>query len=172
MRMSLKTNSWKWIVPCLAIFFIFSGMGYAQSAAPKESVLLGEMTWEAWKAGAGWASYSADDFQPSETKIKEIAGLATQKTATFLIFGGSWCSDTEHQLPMVEKILHLASVPTGNVRIFGVDREKREPSGTAGKWNIDKVPTVVILSQGKELGRIVEYPEANWEDDILKILSR
>ena len=73
---------------------------------------------------------------------------------------------------MVMKILNLASVPIGNVRIFGVDREKREPTGTAGKWNIDKVPTVVILSQGKELGRIVEFPEANWEDDILKILSR
>jgi thiol-disulfide isomerase/thioredoxin len=135
-------------------------------------MLLGEITWEAWKAGAGWVSYSADDFQPSETKIKEIARFATEKEAAFLIFGGSWCSDTEHQLPMVVKILHLASVSTGNVRIFGVDREKREPTGTAEKWNINKVPTVVILSQGKEIGRIVEYPEAGWEDDILKILSR
>lgn len=56
--------------------------------------------------------------------------------------------------------------------MLGVDREKREPSATAEKWNINKVPTVVVLSQGKELGKIVEYPEANWEDDILKILSQ
>jgi hypothetical protein len=88
------------------------------------------------------------------------------------VFVGRSGDVASHENPFYSRILHLASVPAENVRIFGVDRESREPSGTAGKWNIDKVPTAAILSQGKELGRIVEYPEASWGGDILKILSR
>jgi thiol-disulfide isomerase/thioredoxin len=165
-------KNWKWIVPCIAVLFVCACAGNVQPVGTKSGILLGEKTWEAWKAEAGWKSYSADYFQPPEAKIEEISRLVKQKAATFLIFGGSWCSDTEAQLPRIEKILNLASVPIGEVHLFGVDRRMREPSGTAEKWNISKVPTVIILSQGKEIGRIVEYPEASWEDDILKILSR
>ena len=167
-----EPNIRRWVIQLLAIFFICTASGHILSAAADSGMPLGEKTWEEWKAEAGWASYSADGFQPSAAKIEDISRLIKQKTATFLVFGGSWCSDTRIHLSRIMKILRLASVPSGDIHLYGVDRRKREPSGAAKRWNISKVPTVVVLSKNREIGRIVENPQVSWEDDILHILSR
>jgi hypothetical protein len=70
------------------------------------------------------------------------------------------------------KILGLAAVPPGDIHLYGVDRHKKDPSGEAKRWHISRIPTVIILSRDREIGRIVENPKVSWEDDILNILSR
>jgi hypothetical protein len=40
------------------------------------------------------------------------------------------------------------------------------------KFNIQRVPTTIVLRDGVELGRIVEYPEKSNEEDLLKILNK
>lgn len=172
MKMSTsEPNIRMWGIQLLAIIFICTGAGYPSSAASDSGMPLGERTWEEWKAEAGWPSYSADSFQPPAAKIEDISRLEKQNSATFLIIGGSWCQDTKINLPRIMKILRLASVSSGDVHLYGVDRHKREPSGTAKRWHISRIPTVIILSHGRELGRIVEHPKISWEDDILNVLS-
>jgi hypothetical protein len=159
------------VIQLLAIFLVCAATGYPTNAASAAGMPLGETTWEKWQAEAGWPSYSADSFQPPPVKIEDISGLIKQKAATFVIVGGSWCPDTERQLPRIMKILRLALVPPGDIHLYGVDRRKREPSGTAKRWHISRIPTVIIFSHGKEMGRIVENPKVSWEDDILNVLS-
>jgi hypothetical protein len=36
---------------------------------------------------------------------------------------------------------------------------------------INKVPTMIIIKNGKEIGRIEEFPEDTWENDLIKILE-
>jgi len=38
------------------------------------------------------------------------------------------------------------------------------------KFNVQRVPTTIVLQNGTELGRIVEYPERSNEEDLLRIL--
>jgi hypothetical protein len=40
------------------------------------------------------------------------------------------------------------------------------------KFSVQRVPTTIVLRDGTELGRIVEYPEKSNEEDLLMILSR
>ena len=43
-----------------------------------------------------------------------------------------------------------------------------------GTWSSDsrkEVPTVILVEDGEELGRIVEYPERTWEKDLLETLE-
>jgi hypothetical protein len=163
---ALETNNRKWFISAIAMFFVC-----AASAASGSGMPLGEKTWEEWKTEAGWSSYSANSFQPSAAKIEDISRLEKQDSTTFLIIGGSWCPNTKIHLPRIMKIFRLASVPSGDIHLYGVDRHMREPSGTAKHWHISKIPAVIILSRGREIGRIVEHPKISWEDDILNVLS-
>ncbi len=160
------------VVFSLAILLFCANAACAQNAGTEKKILLGEKSWEQWKSEAGWESYSADDFQPSETKIRDISELSKKSKPMFLVFGGSWCPDTEMQLPMIFKILQLASIPADDVHLYGVDRQKTEPTGAAAQYNIRKVPTLIVLTRQAEAGKIEEFPETTWEDDILKILSK
>jgi len=167
-----EMNSRNLLIPAFAIFIMCAAAAYPISVTSAPGMPLGEKSWEEWKSEAGWPSYGAESFQPPAGKIEDISRLVKQKAATFYIFGGSWCTDTKIHLPRIMKILLLASVPPGDIHLYGVDRIKRDPSGTAKRWDIKRIPTVVILSRGSEIGRIVENPKISWEDDILHILSR
>jgi hypothetical protein len=158
------------MMACLLIMSVAAGC-YHQ-VRNESAMVLGKKTWEEWKSEAGWKSYSAEAYQPPEGKIRTISDLGNSKNATFVAFGGSWCPDTIKQLPMIYKIFGLASIPPEKIELYGVNRKKKEPTGTAEKFGIQKVPTLVILSSGNEVGRIVEYPQVSWEDDMIAILSK
>ncbi len=88
-----------------------------------------------------------------------------------LLFVGTWCSDSRNGVPLFMKTLAEAENPNIRVRIFGVDREKRDPNGLAATYRIERVPTFVILSEGQELGRMVETPAVTFAQDLLQLLD-
>jgi hypothetical protein len=142
----------------------------SSEASPLGKTIVGETTWPKWRAETGWES--ADWYRLPPEKVASLKKLQQQSQATFVIFGGSWCKDTHQQLGMIMAVLEQAGAPAERVKLYGVDRSKTEPSGTAAKHSIQRVPTVVILSKTGEMGRIVEYPQTTWEDDMIRILSK
>ena len=50
------------------------------------------------------------------------------------------------------------------------DHYKESPQHEEKGWDIEFVPTIIFLRNGKELGRIVESPEQSLEKDMRKIL--
>lgn len=142
----------------------------SSEADPLGKMILGETTWPKWQAETGWES--ADWYRLPPEKAASLRRLQQESQAVFLIFGGSWCKDTHQQLGMIMAILKQAGVPADRVKLYGVNRSKTEPSGTAAQYSIQKVPTMVILSKTGEKGRIIEYPQATWEEDMFRILSK
>ncbi len=139
-------------------------------SSPLGSMVIGETTWPRWQRETGWEA--ADWYRIPPEKAEALRTLQQKSQAVFMVFGGSWCGDTHQQLGMIMAILEQAGVPAERVKLYGVDRAKMEPSGTAAGYAIQRVPTLVILSRGAELGRIVEFPKAAWEEDMIQILSR
>ncbi len=84
---------------------------------------------------------------------------------------GTWCGDSEREVPRFLKIADLASIPPQQVRFYGVDRTKKSSDGVTEGYNIDRVPTFIFSKKGKEIGRIVESPLNSLEEDILNILA-
>jgi len=142
----------------------------SSEADPLGKTILGETTWPKWQAETGWEA--ADWYRLQPDKAASLKTLQNEAQADFLIFGGSWCKDTLQQLGMIMAILEQAEVPAERVRLFGVDRSKKEPSGAAAGYAVQRVPTLVILSGSGEMGRIVEYPKATWEDDMIRVLAK
>jgi thiol-disulfide isomerase/thioredoxin len=97
-----------------------------------------------------------------------------QKASQFsvLVFGGTWCHDTQNLLPKFYRLIDKSGFPENKVTLIGVDRAKTAPNGLHTKWNITNVPTFIILKNGVEVGRVVEYGKTgNIEKELGEIVA-
>lgn len=115
-----------------------------------------------------WNHYR--DYTPRKDVIDKIARI--QGTFDILVFFGTWCKDSISEVPKILRILDAAENKNLKLALYGVDRAKNEGLGMSEKFSIQRVPTTIVLRDGVELGRIVEYPENSNEEDLLKILGK
>jgi thiol-disulfide isomerase/thioredoxin len=101
--------------------------------------------------------------------VQKLAAI--EEPLEVLLFLGTWCSDSRNGVPPFMKTLAEAENPNVRIRIFGVDREKRDPNGLAEAYRIERVPTFMILRGGQELGRMVETPAVTFAEDLLRLLD-
>ncbi|MES2430439.1 MAG: thioredoxin family protein [Bacteroidota bacterium] len=90
----------------------------------------------------------------------------------FVIFAGTWCDDTQYILPKFFKLQELAGVPDSVITLFGADRKKRALGHIAEAFNINAVPTIIIMKEGKEIGRVAEYGKTGkWDKELADIIN-
>jgi len=86
-----------------------------------------------------------------------VAGLKKNADSIqLLVFMGTWCEDSHVVIPKFFSILDAAGFPGDKVTLIGVDREKKTYSHLSEALNITLVPTIMVMKNGKEMGRIVE----------------
>jgi len=90
----------------------------------------------------------------------------------FVLFGGTWCDDTQYILPKFFKIQELSGFPDSAISFYGVDRDKKTIGNISHAFNITNVPTIIIMKEGKEIGRVVEYGKTGkWDMEIAEMLK-
>lgn len=77
-----------------------------------------------------------------------------------LIFAGTWCPDTHNLLPEFYRLTDAAGYPDNNISLIGVDYNKTTFDNLEKTFNVTEVPTFIVMKDGKEVGRIVEYGES------------
>lgn len=89
-----------------------------------------------------------------------------------LIVFGSWCGDSQDQLPRFFKIADMIGLD--NIELIAVDRKKSAPGLEEQiiPLNIEKVPTFIVYIGDTEIGRIIETPQTTLEEDLLRILEK
>ena len=96
-------------------------------------------------------------------KLKQV------KDVKILVVHADWCPDCEYTLPNLKSVMqHLPNIELSEVE---VNFRKKDPHGIAEKYQVKRIPTFVVLQNGKEVGKIVEYPQTTIEDDIVKFLG-
>jgi thiol-disulfide isomerase/thioredoxin len=100
------------------------------------------------------------------------------RLATFIpdrevvVFFGTWCSDSRRELTRLWRAEELAGGEFGfPIRYVGVDRSKTEPADLLEGVDLQYVPTMVVLENGRELGRIVETAPHGIEGDLIALLT-
>jgi len=88
------------------------------------------------------------------------------------ILFGTWCHDSEREIPRVLKLLAASDVKEENISLIALDIRKEEPEGRAKALDVRFTPTFVFFSDGIELGRIVERPTESLQADIKAIVGR
>ena len=74
-----------------------------------------------------------------------------------IIFGGTWCEDTQNLLPVFYRLADKSGLPDSSITLIGVDRDKQTLDNLSEAFNIVNVPTFIVMHDGKEVGRVVEY---------------
>ena len=88
-----------------------------------------------------------------------------------LVFG-SWCYDSEMQVPRFIKVLDEIGFNDSNLTIIAVDRLKKSHDISIDDLKIKYIPTFIVYKNNNEIGRIVENPKISLEMDLLKILQK
>jgi len=93
-------------------------------------------------------------------RANDAAIAAFKKNASkfkVVIFFGTWCEDSQNLVPIFFRLVDKSGYPESNITLVGVDRAKTTLNNLQTKYNIVNVPTFIVMKDGKEVGRVVEY---------------
>jgi len=110
-------------------------------------------------------------YVPDSATIKNLKKLLADKNIKVTIVMGSWCGDSQEQVPRFYKIIDALNFPETNITLYCVDRTKKTDNGETDNLAITLVPTFIFYKDGKEIGRIIESPKKSVEKDMLEIIS-
>ena len=116
-----------------------------------------------------WYSNEYDLYKTNQSLLTKIKPLLNNKKVTLIM--GTWCEDSQREVPGMIKILTEAGYPTSSIDIIAVDEDKTTPGKLEKAFELFNVPTLIFSENGTEINRIVEFPINGLEQDILAILS-
>ncbi len=87
------------------------------------------------------------------------------------VFMGTWCSDSQREVPALYKILNEIDFNKDNLEVIAVSQEKDTPNQLEKGFDIEYVPTIIFYKNDKEIGRYVELAQETLEKDMLAILN-
>jgi hypothetical protein len=118
-----------------------------------------------------WFVKNYDDYSvDSVTAGKLRTSLAGKR---FRIFMGTWCGDSRREVPRIFKILDYCGIDSAAIQLVMVSASdstyKQSPGHEERGLDIFRVPDLIVLDQGREIGRIVESPVSSLEKDLFTI---
>lgn len=122
-----------------------------------------------------YSEWYTKEFNEYALDQKAVAELKKNKINSYdlIVFMGTWCEDSHRDFPRLMKILEELKYPDGRLTIIAVNRKKESPTGDESKYNVHKVPTIIVEKYGKEIGRIIEMPTTGYiERDLVEILKK
>ena len=102
-----------------------------------------------------WYTQNLQGYAPNAEGLEALK--ANRDSIQILVFMGTWCHDSHFIIPKLYFLLDAAGVSPSRQTLIGVDREKKTLSHLAEALGVTNVPTIMVMKNGKELGRVVEY---------------
>lgn len=118
-----------------------------------------------------WYAANQKGYTPEAGAVKALS--ANKDSINIIVFGGTWCGDTRSLLPKFFSLTDAAGFSQDRITMLGVDRSKKTQHHLTEAFGIVNVPTFIIMKNGKEVGRVVEYGRTGMFDKELgEIISR
>jgi thiol-disulfide isomerase/thioredoxin len=142
------------------------------SERPHEKTYKGIISREALTSDTSfhWYANGLKGYHPNKAAIEGLK--ANKDSIQLLVFMGTWCEDSHYIIPKFYTLLDTAGFSPDKVTLIGVDRQKKTLSHLCEALGVTNVPTIIVLKNGKELGRVVEYGKTGlFDKDIAEILQ-
>jgi thiol-disulfide isomerase/thioredoxin len=136
-----------------------------------ETILIGPTTRIAYEKEpySTWFHPAYLRYQPNAKIMEELQPLL--QGVSIKGFTGSWCMDSQRELPRLYKIMDQARLPYSRLEIVSLREDKTGLGGEEKTANITAVPTFILYRNGQEVGRIVETAYPTLEMNMLTILK-
>jgi hypothetical protein len=134
---------------------------------------VGRISWREWQREAQWQRYTDSTYTPEAQHLERLrTSLKSSPTPTFRLIAGTWCGDSRDELPRLFSLFERLGINADAVELWGVDRRKHQPEAVCKENALEYVPTLIVLRNAKEVGRITEHPRISWEADLAAILEK
>ena len=156
----------------ISALLAFSIVCQKNENAPKieaKTILIGAITEQQLQDLSPAYADGKNTYQPDSASISFLHEIITD--VNIVVFLGTWCPDSQRELPHFLKVIEETRNNHFTFQMIGVDRSKRDSLGLAEKYQIEFVPTFILIQNGHELGRIVETPMLSFEQDLAEVLS-
>jgi len=118
-----------------------------------------------------WFAQNQQGYTPDQNALQLLK--ANRDSVNILAFGGTWCGDTKYILPKFFVLADAAGLSQEHITLLGVDHDKKTIQHLSEAFGITNVPTIIIMKNGKEVGRVVEYGHTGlFDKDLAEILSK
>ncbi len=114
-------------------------------------------------------TWMKESYEPETSAVAKIEKLIPKYR--LVVFAGTWCEDTQLLLPQLYQTLKDVHFNFNALEMYGVNRAKEGLDAEHLIYNIERVPTIIIMDRFREVGRIVENVNESIEKDILTILE-
>lgn len=104
-----------------------------------------------------------DDYHPSPQELAAVHRLAGH---SLTILFGTWCHDSEREVPRLLKLLEISQVALKDIKLVAVDLHKSDPDGLSRQHNLRYTPTFILSVDEQEIGRVVERPVNSLGEDL------
>ncbi|WP_416307922.1 thioredoxin family protein [Neptunicella sp. SCSIO 80796] len=111
----------------------------------------------------------ATEYRSFQPTIREITMMSKLDGKSILVLFGLWCHDSQREIPRLLKLIDQSGVTLSSLRLVAVDGNKQDPSGISEQYHLRFTPTIILLQDGRELGRVVEKPVHSLSEDLTSI---
>lgn len=118
-----------------------------------------------------WFTKGYHEYEPNQNDVEALLGLDPGHLKIIIVLG-TWCGDTKREVPRFLKLLDEIAFPEDNLKMIGVNRQKKTNTIDIREFGITNVPTFIFFDKDVEIGRITESPNESLEKDLLKIISK
>ena len=117
-----------------------------------------------------WYAQNLKDYSPDPVALAGL--IKNADSLELLTFMGTWCEDSNFIIPKFYTLVDAAGFSRERITLIGVDREKKTLSHLAEAMNIKNVPTIIVMKNGKEIGRVIEFGKYGlFDKELGEILS-
>jgi len=143
------------------------------SADDNRKMLVGIVTREELSGDTAFRWYADSRRIYGTPDSSAVAALqANRDRISFIIFFGTWCEDSQFIIPKFYKIAETAGFPAERITAVAVDRHRGAPGNLAHVMHITKTPTIIVLENGKETGRLEEYGKTGyWDRELAALIN-
>lgn len=145
----------------------FGAISFSAKSAEGNEDLYGTVTAQEILALASFQQ-EYERYQPTSLALDNMQSLEDKE---LVVLFGSWCHDSEREVPRLLKLLDASGVALANVMLLAVDKQKHEASGIAEELSLRFTPTFVVRQDGKEIARIIERPQVDLAADFAHQIS-
>jgi thiol-disulfide isomerase/thioredoxin len=93
-------------------------------------------------------------------------------TVRLVVFMGTWCEDSHFVIPKLYSLLDKTGFSRQRVSLLAVDRDKKTIGNLSEALHVTNVPTIIVMKNGKETGRVVEYgKEGLFDKELGEVIS-
>lgn len=143
----------------VALFFVHQASAQSEISRDGEGqkVIKGFLTKDQLASDTSfkWFAANQQGYTPYSSALQNLK--AQKDSVQFLVFAGTWCHDTQFILPKFYALADAAGVKPGQITTVGVDVGKKSQHNLTEVFQVYNVPTIIVLKNGKEAGRVVEY---------------